>query len=79
MQPAAAVGVAEAVLQQIIEQLHQAISVAEYHRAVRQREVDFQVTAGEAFAERAGHDFKDIDHVDWGFLVGGAPSSDMES
>ena len=70
MQRAAAVGVAEAVLQQIIEQLHQAISVAKYHRAVRQRKVNFQVTAGEALAECAGHNFKDIDHVDWGFLVG---------
>ena len=69
MQRAAAVGVAEAVLQQIIEQLHQAISVAEHHRTVRQRKVDFQVTAGEALAECAGHDFKDIDHIDRCFLV----------
>jgi hypothetical protein len=53
MQPAAAVGVAQAVFQQVIEQLHQPVFVAKHHRAVRQGEVDFQVAAGKAFAEGA--------------------------
>ncbi|MNZ87623.1 hypothetical protein D3C78_1064870 [compost metagenome] len=63
VQRAAAVGVAQAVFEQIIEQLHQPVRVTKYDGAIRQRQVDVQVAAGEAFAERTGGDFQNIDHV----------------
>ncbi|STU92704.1 Uncharacterised protein [Klebsiella pneumoniae subsp. ozaenae] len=40
VQAAAAVGIAQAVLQQIVEELHQAVAVAEDHRLLRERHLN---------------------------------------
>ena len=69
-QPAAAVGIAQAVFQQVVEQLHQPIFVAKHHRAVRQGEVDFQVATGKAFAEGAARHLQHVNDVYGRLLVG---------
>ncbi|MNP38547.1 hypothetical protein D3C76_1320630 [compost metagenome] len=72
-QCAAAVGITQAVFQQIIEQLHQAVRIAEDHGAVRQRQLYFQIATGKAFAECTGGHFQNINHINGRFLIGQRP------
>ena len=73
VQSATAVGVSQAVLQQVVEELHQTIFIAKHHRAVRQGEVNGQVAAGKTFAESPADNLQNVDHVHRCFLIGQRP------
>ena len=70
MQAAAAVGIAQAVFQQIVKELHQAVAVAEDHRLLRERHLDAQLPAGEALAKGTCSHLQQGDDIQRGFLVG---------